>query len=233
MKFEKIQKKYALNNSYFKNKRPQDPQTPYEVFVYQEQHGELPYNIELEDGWIEECFAEYQKRNTNYKHLEQYFTPKETAKRIAQITDDYTRNDNVHVLDACCGYGSLSKELKEKGFIVSGFDIDNDLCKFYEENIESEALCINFEDYKEKQQIVVSNPPYTIKTLTSFLIWLRGILEEKGIAILLIPKNFIDKERPKSTVEAINNFRILYREDMGEEFSSTKIRAEIIVLETI
>ncbi len=226
--FEKITKKYALNNSYFKNKRPQDPQTPYEVFLYQEQHGELPYKMEIEDDWIKECFGEYHKRNTSYKYLEQYFTPQRTAMRMAKITDLYS--NALHVLDACCGYGSLSKEFSKIGFFVKGFDIDYELCNFYEDFVENEAKCVSFEDYKEKQELVVANPPYTIKTLTSFFVWLENILEEKGIAVLLLPKGFIDKERPKATVEAIRKFEILHREDMTEEFSSTKISAEIVVL---
>jgi len=227
--FEKIKKKYALNNSYFKNKRPENPQTPYEVFLYQEQHSELPYKMELEEGWIEECFAEYQKRNTSYKFYEQFFTPKQTSKRMAELADKY--GDGVYVLDACCGYGALSTELKKTGFIVKGMDIDDELCKFYEENIGSEAQCLSFEDYLEKQKIIVANPPYSIKTLTAFLVWLNSILEDNGIAVLLLPKNFIDKERPKTAVEALNKFEVLHREDMTEEFSRTKIQAEIIVFE--
>ncbi len=226
--FEKITKRYALNNSYFKNCRPQDPQTPYEVFLYQEQHGELPYKMELEEDWIQECFAEYQKRNTSYKFYEQYFTPQDTADTMASLVDKYA--DKVYVLDACCGYGALSKEVSKKGFIVTGFDIDKELCKFYEEFVESEAKHCDFLEYNEKQDIVVSNPPYTIKTLTNFLNWLYNILNDDGIAILLIPKNFIDKERPKATVEAISKFSVLHREDMKEEFARTKVNAEIIVL---
>lgn len=226
--FEKITKKYALNNSYFKNRRPDDPKTPYEVFLYQEQHGELPYKEELEDNWIEKCFAEYQKRNTSYKYYEQFFTPSETARRMAELADEY--GDGVYCLDACCGYGALSKELKNKGFIVKGFDVDNELCLFYEHNIGSEAKNITFDEYKEKEKIIVANPPYSIKTLTAFLQWLYLTLEDDGVAVLLIPKNFINKERSKATVEAISKFNVLHREDMIESFSRTMISAEIVIL---
>ena len=48
--------------------------------------------MELTDDWIGECFAEFQKRETGYKFFEQYFTPNATARRIAEITDEYGKD---------------------------------------------------------------------------------------------------------------------------------------------
>jgi hypothetical protein len=50
-----------------------------------------------------------------------------------------------------------------------------------------------------------------------------------GISILLLPKGFIKKERPKRTVNALNKFEILETRDMTEEFVRTKVNAEIVV----
>ncbi len=71
--FYPIKKKYALNNSYFKNKGPQDPSTPFEVLEYVKQHNELPYKEKIHDNWFYDCFVEYQKRNGVFNS--QYFTP--------------------------------------------------------------------------------------------------------------------------------------------------------------
>lgn len=64
MKFEKLKKKFALNNSYFKNIRwvENAPQTPFEVYEYYKEHSELPYNAEPKEDWFYKCFVEYQKR---------------------------------------------------------------------------------------------------------------------------------------------------------------------------
>jgi len=229
-RFEKIKKRYALNNSYFKNKRPQDPSNPIECFYYVEQHGELPYNSELEDCWLEECFAEFQKRNTEYKMLEQFFTPSDTAKRMNELLDEYGNKDCVYALDVCCGYGALSKN---SPFIIKGLDIDNSLCELYENYTGNKATCMDFMEYNGKEKNIISNPPYSIKTLTAFLEKLYNILEDDGIAVLLLPKGFIDKERPKATVEALEKFGVGHREDMREEFASTKMTAEIVVIKKL
>jgi len=225
--FEKIKKRYALNNSYFKNCRPQDPQTPNECFDYLEQHDELPYNLEEDENWLEDCFAEYQKRNTDYKLRGQFFTPPKTAKRMMALLDEYAFKKSPFALDMCCGYGVLSKD---NPFIMKGLDIDKNLCELYEKYTENEAINIDFMDYTEKETAVIANPPYTIKLLTAFLNKLSETLEKDGVAVLLLPKGFMEKERPKDTVEVINKFEIIYKEKMEEEFSRTKMCAEIVIL---
>ena len=226
--FEKIKKRYALNNSYFKNRRPQDPSTPFEVFQYYEEHKELPYNMEYDEYFLFNCYVEFNKRSKVFR--EQFFTPPDTADRMAYLIDEYAKKDDVNVLDLCCGYGQLSKAVKKVGFIVSGIDIDIELCKLYEEFIESEAIVMDFENLISSQDIIIANPPYSIKLLTSFLEKLHEILKDDGIACLLLPKGFFEKERPKKTVDIINKFSVVYSEDMKEQFGSTKINAEILII---
>ena len=52
-----------------------------------------------------------------------------------------------------------------------------------------------------------------------------------GTAILLIPKGFVDKDKPKALVSILEKFNIVYREEMEEDFARTAIKAEIVVLE--
>ena len=221
-------KKYALNNSYFKNRVHTDPSTPYEVMEYLEEHGELPFDYHGEN-WMYDCYVEYQKRGKVF-HA-QFFTPDRTADRMAEIANDAFTEEGAHVLDACCGFGQLTRPLTTLGFIVHGFDASCEMVKMYGYNTSCLAEQCDFRSYEEKWQNIIANPPYEIKDLTDFLCWLHLSLEDNGVAILLIPDGFIDKERPKATAEAISRFRILHREPMTEEFARTKTRAEIVVLE--
>lgn len=230
MGFEKIKKKYALNNSYFKNSLREHPSDPFEVLEYFIEHEELPYKVfELEEYWLYECFIEYQKR-AGVK-TSQFFTPPETAKKIAEIADRFGEFGDPYVLDACCGFGMLSKEILKKGFLVEGFDIDTRFNIIYNEYVESAFYTSDFRDFRtEPLNLIVSNPPYEVKELTEFLECMTNWLTGTGIAVLLLPKGFIDKERPKATVEVLSKYQVLHKEDMVETFARTNTRAEIVVL---
>ncbi len=54
-------KKFALNNSYFKNRRPGDPDTLPEIVTHHKQHGELPFRYDG-DNWPYDTVCERQKR---------------------------------------------------------------------------------------------------------------------------------------------------------------------------
>ncbi|MDR3271934.1 MAG: hypothetical protein LBT29_00425, partial [Flavobacteriaceae bacterium] len=225
-------KKFALNNSYFKNhRRDIDPANPFEVYEYYKQHGELPYkdNPETNEYWLYDCFVEYQKR-AGVKNS-QYFTPPKTAERIAELANTYF-SVLLYVTDACCGFGMLTKALRNKyKFIVYGFDNDADMCKLY---IEHAGVICTKNDFTEELDFcdynIIANPPYETPSLTDFLKWLYCVIYGNGIAILLIPQGFMDKKSPKATAEAINKFTIIHREPMQEPFARTNTRAEIVVL---
>ena len=229
--FEKIKKKYALNNSYFKNITPYNPRTPEECFEYSKEYGELPFrygNCESEyecDWWLYDCYVEYQKRVGVYNS--QFFTPRKTAERMVELA--YRYFTSYKVLDACCGFGSLTKVF-HPNFEVRGLEIDHGLANLYKEWTICEVEEKAFQNFKGKEKNIISNPPYEIPILTEFLEWLYEALTDDGTAVLLIPKGFIDKERPKKLVQVLEKFQVIHREDMQEEFARTKTRAEIVVL---
>lgn len=238
--FEKIsRKRFALNNSYFKFKYPEMPQTPEEVVAYFEQHQELPFDMDPETNpnWLYECTVEYQKRNGVVNS--QFFTPPATAERISELAVEYFgKDEDTIVLDACCGFGMLSKPIKEKGFIVFGFDFDSAAIEMYKSYVGAvnEVEVNDFKYYNNPHSVkwsnIVSNPPYEVKDATEFLTWLNDTMDGAGaIAILLLPKGFVNKERPKALVEILEKFTVLHQEDMQEDFARTAIRAEIVVLE--
>ncbi len=244
MDTQKITKKYALNNSYFKNRRPQDPATPFEVLDYVKQHEELPYKEDLTDNWFYDCFVEYQKRAGVQNS--QFFTPQKTAKLIAEIVYGCTKDNNTQVLDACCGYGQITKELVNLDLTqITAFDNDADLIDalyHFVPNVTS--YCEDFTNPSEKNgiysgvlkqryDIVVSNPPYETAALTDFLDFLNEVLRPGGVAVLLLPNDFLDKQRPARLVQILNNFHIQNREDMEEKFARTNTRAEIVELKKI
>ncbi|WP_298118092.1 ParB/RepB/Spo0J family partition protein [Flavobacterium sp.] len=229
--FEKVSKKYALNNSYFKNTPPTYPRNPLEVAMYAEQHNELPFNMELESNpnWLYYTYIEYQKRNNVYHS--QFFTPPATAIRMAEISESNFTKD-PYVLDACCGFGMLSKEVREKGYIVKGFDFSADMVDLFNFTIDGIAEQLNYEEDSIEQcyDNIIANPPYELPKLTKFLEVIYDVLTEKGVAVLLIPKGFIDKDKPKALVSILDKYIVLDREDMSEDFGHTKVKAEIVVL---
>ena len=228
-------RKYALNNSYFKNRKPGDPATPFEVVNYFLETGELPFKYNG-DNWLYDTFVEYQKRAG--VHNSQFFTPETTAERMAELADIHFDSTGYtgygmaspYVLDACCGYGALSIALREKGFIPHGFDNDSRFKEIYEHFAEGEFTTCDFEDVKETGINIVSNPPYERNVLTAFFEKLSEIMNNENKAILLLPFGFIDKKFPKNTLDALAKFEIIYREPMAEEFARTKTRAEIVVI---
>lgn len=228
--FQKVRKQFALNNSYFKNTPYTAPQNPNEVLDYYEQHKELPFNMGTDISyWMYECYVEYQKRRGVYRS--QFFTPPATADRLAELADEYFETKEPYVLDACCGFGMLSEALQKKGFIVKGFDTDYLFKPMYNYFVGSDFDTIDFREYQFGQyQNIVSNPPYEVKECAEFLEHLHSWLTENGRAVLLLPKGFIDKDKPKSLVQTLSKFSIIHREDMSESFARTNVRAEIVVL---
>lgn len=234
--FDRVDKKYALNNSYFKNRKNTYPANPLEVAMYHEQFGTLPFEYSGTD-WLYDTYIEYQKRNNVYHS--QFFTPPATAQKIASLADRHfidpkgEANGRPWVMDMCCGFGMLSKPIREKGFIVRGFDFSQEMVDLYNFSQDCIAERCDYEnDAVELYDWVVANPPYEVPKLTKFFERLHSdILADNGKAIILLPKGFMMKEKPKSLVEILEKFNIIHSEDMTEDFAHTKIKAEIVVLE--
>ena len=155
------------------------------------------------------------------------------SKQIEFEKDEWGIDYPCTVLDICCGYGQLTYSLEKYGFWVKGIDIDKSLCNLYEKFTNSGATKMNFEDLKEKQDLIISNPPYSIPVVTEFLLKLYEILSDKGLAVILLRAGFVDKERPKKLYEILQKFEILHREEREEEFKHTKIKTEILVLKKL
>jgi hypothetical protein len=54
-----------------------------------------------------------------------------------------------------------------------------------------------------------------------------------GIAVLLLPKGLVMKEKPKALLHVLRQFSIREMEDAREPFVRTATRAEIVVLEKL
>ena len=233
--FEKIKKRFALNNSYFKNRRSQDPSNPYEVYNYLKQHDELPYNSPEDSEWLYDCFSEFQKRSGVQN--QQFFTPTKTAGKMIELLNDYCFDNKNQVLDACCGFGQITKELVKFGYEnIFAFDNDKNMIDLMYSLHEQVSTTKN--DFKcisklQKFQFIVSNPPYDVKDLTDFFDFLTTQLYHNGIAVLLIPAGFLDKSRPGKLVKVLNKFGILHRELMAEKFERTNTNAEIVILQLL
>jgi len=237
--FQKVKKKFALNNSYFKNRLPDAPANPFEVLDYFNQHGELPYNNgTMTDDWFYDCFVEYQKRAG--VRNSQFFTPTETAKQIAHTLSMYAHFDD-DILEPCCGFGQITRQLIEVGFgNIWAFDNDSqmiDACRLLfqlpDDSDVFEVYDYTSDDHvhlERKFPFIVANPPYEAKELTNFLEYARENLDACGIAVLLLPCGFLDKTRPARLVQILNDFSIVERIPMEESFARTGARAEIVVL---
>lgn len=225
--FSKVTKKYSLNNSYFKNMRQGSPATVSEIAQYFKEHQELPFEYSG-SNWPYDAYIEYQKRNNVYHS--QYFTPDATALRMAEIAKGFFDKD-APVLDACCGFGQVSKDLAVDGYTIEAFDLSPEMVDTY--NIINAPLTAERKGIDEMAgnfKNIISNPPYEVPVLTEFLVKLSETLSEDGTAVLLIPKDFMEKQKPKRLHSVLQGFTILYREDMAEKFAHTNWTSEIVVL---
>ncbi|GHT03489.1 hypothetical protein AGMMS49525_08670 [Bacteroidia bacterium] len=222
-------KKYQLVNSYFKVAKYNGlPQSILEIGDYLQKNGELPFNYRG-NNWVYDAFCEKQKRDG--VHLSQFLTPDETVDRMIHFARKYFTLYN-NVLEPCCGTGQITKELIKDGYNVTAFDIDQkmvDTCKLLYPDLNVHRN--SFQDFILSSDQIISNPPYELAELTEFLNWILTFQPYGGISILLLPKGFVFKNKPKKLVEILRQFSILEMEDMREEFARTKIRAEIVVLE--
>jgi len=232
-------KKYQLTNIYFKIARMYGlPQTILEIAEHEKQHGELPFAYNG-DNWVYDAMCEKQKREGVYNS--QYLTPDATVDRMMHFAGKYFISNEV--LEPCCGTGQITKELINRKYDVLAFDIDDEMIKICEllyperENITRHKIVQgNFTRYDlecSHRNQIIANPPYEIPELTDFFEWMYNNQDYGGISILLLPKGFIDKDKPRRLFEILRKFGVLEREDMMEEFARTKTRAEIVVLKKL
>lgn len=222
-------KKYALNNSYFKNRKHNYPDTILEIVKYKQQFGKLPFNYTA-SNWLYESMIERQKRHGVQN--DQYLTPEKTAAQIAELTNNFQPKDDI-VLDACCGMGQLTKYLLQNKLNVIGFDIDPDMVEICRLSYpEATFELYNFLDMEILQQydLIVSNPPHSQKDIASFFNWLSSALNDEGKAILLIPKDYMKKEKPQLLAEYLKRFDTLHQEGMQESFYHTNKACEICIV---
>lgn len=219
-------KKYALTNSYFKNKSYGMPDTLLEIAKYNQANDELPFEY-TGNNWVYDAFCERQKRKGVYNS--QYLTPDYTVERMLHFANKYFRGDDV--CDACCGTGQITKELLKDKYNVTAFDVDYEmveLCKILYPNLL--VFQSDYQSLEGSYNQVISNPPYELPILTEFLQWIDCIQTTGGVSILLIPCGFIYKNKPMKLVEILRKFSIVEIEAMQENFERTKTRAEIVVL---
>jgi SAM-dependent methyltransferase len=238
-------KKYQLHNSYFKvNKMYGLPETITEIAYYEKEHGELPFKYDG-SNWVYDAFVERQKYRGVYNS--QFLTPDQTCDTLMHFAGKYFHEKNNDVLEPFCGTGQITKELIKCGYSVEAFDNDDQMILFCDSfhNKDSGNVifeCCDFRDfdkpnkagfYRKHHNQIVANPPYELPELTEFLEWTDEMQDCGGISVLLLPKGFIDKDKPKRTFQILSKFGLLEREDMREEFARTKTRAEIVVLKKI
>jgi SAM-dependent methyltransferase len=222
-----MKKKYCLNNSYFKVARNLGlPTSLLDIAKYERENGELPFDYSGEN-WVYDAFCEYQKRNGIV--YSQYLTPDETVDRMLHFAGLYFKNNDV--LEPCCGTGQITKELLKGGYNVTAFDIDGDMADFV--NFQYPQLNARKCDFRAHEGIhgqIIANPPYEIPELTAFLQWILNSQTSGGISVLLLPKGFIEKNKPKALLNVLRKFSVQEKEDMRENFLRTSLSAEIVVL---
>lgn len=220
------QKKYALVNSYFKIARNSYGKLPYdmlEVVKHFIEHNELPFNYHG-DNWLYDAFIEKQKRESIY--FDQFFTPTQTANRVAELAA-MTFGFDEPIVDACCGFGQLGKAMLNNNLKVEAFDLDLDLVEIC--NLTGlKAVHSDFEEHQTKARFVVSNPPFS--KAQQFMEWASNNFKA---GVFILPVGFMQKERPKDLVEILKRFSVTHSEKMTESFAHTKIQCEIIVADII
>lgn len=228
--FKKIDKKYALKGSYFKNKLAKDPDTILDIVSYFRQYDDLPFRYEG-NNFVYDALCERQR----YSGIQndQYMTPDELAIQMTTLANNFMPED-LSILEACCGTGQLTKYLIKDGFNVYGFDNDKELVelcnllypqgKFYE---------LDFREAKEftKHELIISNPPLQIGKLHAFMEWLSLSLSERGKAILLLPSEYLEKNYQKKFKEVLSRFISVHKEEPVCNIPNSTMQFSIFILE--
>jgi len=234
-------KKYQLINSYFKvNTMLRLPDTVLEIAEYEKEHGELPFEY-CGSNWVYDACCERQKRRGMLNS--QYLTPDATVGRMMHFAGKYFTYNN-HVLEPCCGTGQITKKLIKDGYNVTAFDKDPELIKlceflycgqanFMHEEFKQFGYNRKYDAYEKIAQQIIANPPYEMLELIPFLKWILDIQTQGGISVLLLPKGFVFKDKPKLLVNTLQQFSVQETEDMQEDFERTKCAAEIVVLKKL
>ena len=230
--FEKITKCYALENNYFKRRLLIWPDTLSEIFDYWEQHGELPFRYEG-NNWPYAAMCERQKHRG--VHLSQYLTPDATAHRMALLAMRHFGTGPI--MDVCCGTGQLTRALLAQGAACSricGLDADREMTNIYSRLYPLIlTICGSYRDIMYRCENVIANPPFESRECTDFLAWLAAVQASGDHAVLLLPRGFIDKSRPRELAAVVALFAVLDRTPMQEAFARTNACAEIVVLERL
>lgn len=226
----KVDKLYSLNNSYYKNRKDHYPDTILEIARYWKKYGELPFAYSGEN-WVYDTMCERQKKQG--VHISQYLTPDVVAEQIAELADNFNP-EGMRILDACCGTGQLSKHLIERGFHITGYDSDMEMvniCKLLYPKSEFFQRDFRFDESPARWELIVANPPHEQHYLPKFMNWLSMALTAQGKAILILPKDYMQKNKPAELVKILQRFDSSHREELSGKFLYTNAKSEIYVLE--
>lgn len=227
---EKVDKLYSLNNSYFKNRKDYYPDTILEIVQYWSEHKELPFSYSGKN-WLYDAMCERQKKKGIVG--DQYLTPDMVAEQIAELADNFNPQ-NMEVLDACCGTGQLSKQLIAHGFNVIGYDADPEMvkiCRMSYPETEFYECDFRFEEQPVRRELIVANPPHDAKYLPRFLEWLSTALAVEGKAIIILPKDYLKKDKPFDLVKILKRFECSHEEELKDKFAFTSTVQKIYIME--
>lgn len=130
------------------------------------------------------------------------YTPKEVSEFIFELLKDKrdsiwdwrsTYNMGSHILDPCCGQGSLLAPWKQEGYPVVGIDSDPNSSADWKTDFLSLTQTDFYWKFK-KPQLILCNPPFNgYKGKCAGEVWLDKIIELFGKDIpigLFVPYNF-------------------------------------------
>lgn len=234
-----MKKKYALNNSYFKNSYHDMPKDPLGVIQYVVENGDLPFNYSGEN-WVYDMFCEYQKRRG--VDFEQFLTPDDTAQKMVNILTINLTNppNNSEIFEIGCGTGQITKYLNNFKHIYA-IDVDSrmvDICN-YVLNTQSRNCNFSLEkkafescyEYGRRFDGIICNPPFS--DIPGLLETVHFNLKDEGKAVVLLPKGTFQKERPKKLTQVMSKFEVINQWDMDQDFARTNVKAEISLIQKI
>lgn len=175
-----------------------------------------------------EYFNKLNNDKSHFNNSNDICTPMECVKEMVdKIPEEFWKNDNIKILDPCCGNGNfpayISTKTKLKNIYFNEINskrVDN-LKKYFGENINLTQKDFLAENFDNDYDLIVANPPFALFTNGKrtaknhnvsklFIKKSLELLKNGGYLLYIVPDNFMSLADSNDTFKLLSQYDLLY-----------------------